>query len=188
MLWVMRPKEHQTPHSWRRFDFTCLSQRPRFWRCTPWVLFLLLLGVPVGASRPVPPDLARSDNLTPVLQLKLARAFSLAMEKIDAHATCRQLYADLGKDPRATLRVTRYFAAPMVEEQRLCRRGVSAYTVVGSPKIYLCRSFVRLPADRAAVVVLHEALHYAGMTEWPADPQALNSAGINRLVAKSCDL
>jgi hypothetical protein len=38
------------------------------------------------------------------------------------------------------------------------------------------------------MTLIHEALHSAGMSEQPHDPDALSSFQINRLVRKNCDL
>lgn len=149
-------------------------------------LIFLLGGQPAGASRPAAPDPGLGAELQPLLENKLSLAFAVASERVLEVPSCRKLFTDLGRDAAATLRVTRYFQAPLIAEQRICRHKVSAYTAVGSPATHLCRSFSYLAVDRAAVVLLHEALHYAGMTESPADPEALTSADINRLVEKSC--
>jgi hypothetical protein len=46
---------------------------------------------------------------------------------------------------------------------------------VGSPSTFVCRLFQRLGDERAAVVLIHEALHHAGLTEYPQDPEAMTS-------------
>ena len=53
---------------------------------------------------------------------------------------------------------------------------------------YLCRSFGRLAPRQAALRLVHEALHQAGLPEAPASPDALASAEINELVARDCRL
>ena len=64
----------------------------------------------------------------------------------------------------------------------------SAFTEVGSSVTYLCRDFGRLAPEQAAIRLVHEALHHAGLPEAPADPTALASAEINELVARDCRL
>jgi hypothetical protein len=53
---------------------------------------------------------------------------------------------------------------------------------------YLCPSFSHRSPHEDAMYLLHEALHYAGQTEFPSDPQALTSSAINRLVRSRCKL
>ena len=147
---------------------------------------LFLPSPPAGAGQPAARPLEH--RLRPVIERKLSEALPLAESRLREHASCGRLFADLGHDGLAALERIRFTSASFIEEQRICRNRASAFTAVGHPITRICRSFARLPANRAAVVVLHEALHYAGMTERPADPEALASAGINRLVAKSCRL
>lgn len=112
----------------------------------------------------------------------------IAESRIRLLPACRQMFSDLGHDGLDRLGGTRYTSASLIEEKRFCRDRASAFTAVGHPVTRLCRSFARLAPDRAAAVLLHEALHFAGMTESPADPEALSSAEINHLVEKSCRL
>jgi hypothetical protein len=67
----------------------------------------------------------------------------------------------------------------------ICERGYAA-TIVGAPSTFVCRNFQHLSDERAALVLIHEALHHAGLTEYPQDPEAMTSARINRMVDKSC--
>lgn len=122
------------------------------------------------------------------MERKLHRAFEVAHRRLHDVESCRELFRDLRHDAFAALHFTRYLPAPLIAEQRICRHHVSAYTRVGSRTTRLCRSFAHLAVERAAVVLLHEALHYAGLPESPANPDALSSAAINQLVAASCDL
>jgi hypothetical protein len=43
-----------------------------------------------------------------------------------------------------------------------------------------------LDTDKAALVLLHEALHFAGLTEQPHDPRAMTSSEINDMVKDRC--
>jgi hypothetical protein len=38
----------------------------------------------------------------------------------------------------------------------------------------------------AAAVLIHEALHYAGLSEQPRDPQGMHARDIDRMVKKAC--
>ncbi len=63
-----------------------------------------------------------------------------------------------------------------------------AFTSLGSAVTRLCPGFARLDDERAAVILLHEALHRAGLDEWPHDPDGLTPQGINELVREGCGL
>jgi len=38
------------------------------------------------------------------------------------------------------------------------------------------------------MVIIHEALHHAGLTEYPQDPNGMTSNQINGMVAEQCGL
>jgi hypothetical protein len=118
---------------------------------------------------------------------KLDSAFTLAVSRVAERPTCRALFAQFGEDGLETLARGLYVPATRVQEDRVCRNA-DAFTWVGVRQTRLCRSFARLPEGRAALVLIHEALHQAGMTEKPLDPQALDSAQINQLVRENCAL
>jgi len=119
---------------------------------------------------------------------QLIVALDLAVERVQKMEECHDLFTDLGADPIVTLsRVTFY---PMGRREALpdmCR-GVDAYTMVGGGPTWLCRDFWRLTDTRAAMIIIHEALHHAGLTEWPKDPDGMRSVAINRMVAERCGL
>lgn len=58
--------------------------------------------------------------------------------------------------------------------------------MVGSRRVTLCPEFATLSTTAAARILIHEALHSAGLGEWPAYPHALMSEEINRMVAGKC--
>ncbi len=124
-------------------------------------------------------------DLASSVERRLEEAFAIARHRLREQPSCRRLFEPFGKDGTAALAVTRYVPATLVQEKRHCRHA-SALTAVRSPITRLCRSFARLPNEIAAQVLIHEALHYAGMPESPMDPTALDSATINALVARSC--
>ena len=67
-----------------------------------------------------------------------------------------------------------------------CDKGALAFTHVGSSITHLCTGFGGLSLDQATIVLIHEALHYAGMEEGPSYKGALTSGAINELVYESC--
>ena len=72
---------------------------------------------------------------------------------------------------------------------RASRRAMPICWVVGSRRWEgLCPSFGDLSSKQAAVVLIHEALHHAGLTEQPADPLGMTPDQRNQLVEASCRL
>lgn len=126
-------------------------------------------------------------SLVPTVRRKLETALLVATQRVRGEAACRRLFEELGADGPTTLESSLYFGADIRQEKRLCK-GTVAFTTVGARPTYLCRAFSRLPANRAATALIHEALHQAGMSEWPLDPQAMEPAQIDRLVRRSCGL
>ncbi len=119
---------------------------------------------------------------------QLIVAFEVALERIQEMKECRDLFTDLGADPMATLsRVSFYPMGHREALPNMCR-GADAYTMVGGGPTWLCRDFWRLTDKRAAMIIIHEALHHAGLTEWPKDPDGMRSMAINRMVAEHCGL
>ena len=57
---------------------------------------------------------------------------------------------------------------------------------VGQPVTFLCPTFAFLKRTEAATVLIHEALHYAGLPEQPSDPHALSPLAISSIVAGHC--
>ena len=147
----------------------------------------------IDLSPTSPSTLARAPGpwmptgLDPTTRRKLSAAFAEALLRLRRHASCRQLFETFGTDGVEVLARTFYYETSARDEQLVCRRA-SAFTSVGGRVTRVCRGFRRLPLNLAAVVLLHEALHNAGMTEKPRDPRALDSAQINQLVAMSCSL
>ncbi len=133
---------------------------------------------------------ARTVGRVPVRERQqLKWAMALAVQRLRERPACRQLFAALGADGLARLAATFYTAPISTAELRTCRRKASAMTSVGCPRTIICSpSFGQLTRRRAAVTLLHEALHHAGLSEYPHEPGALRSAEINHLVKVSCGL
>jgi hypothetical protein len=126
-------------------------------------------------------------NVPPRAHRSLTSAFALAVERLRNRSECQRLFDELGADGLEVLARSLYYGVPLPRERTICRQ-TSAFTNVGGRVTRLCRSFSRLRDDQAAVVLIHEALHQAGLTEKPMDPQALDSAQINELVTDHCAL
>jgi len=129
-----------------------------------------------------------SSRLGSGLTRKLSTGFQVALEHLEEHPGCRSLFHGLSHEARESLSRVVYVPASGRQEQRFCSRGVSAFTEVGSSVTYVCRGFSRLAPAKAAMTLIHEALHHAGLPENPNHADMLNSAEINSLVSQSCSL
>ncbi|MDA8016158.1 MAG: hypothetical protein MPN21_01820 [Thermoanaerobaculia bacterium] len=118
----------------------------------------------------------------------LAGAFRIAVSRLRLHPSCRALFEELGADGEELLAGSLYVRAGSHHETQICGRRVAAFTAIGSPVTRLCRNFRRLDAEQAALILLHEALHFAGLPEAPHEPEAPTSQEINQLVAAGCGL
>lgn len=140
-----------------------------------------------GGDRALRPITAKSMGASE--RRLLSSAFPVAVRQVSERPSCRALFEQLGTDGLLVLGTTIYVRHTAVGNVDLCStRDAVAYTRVGQQTTVLCPAFGRLPIQRAAVVLLHEALHYAGMTERPGHPAALSSGEISGLVESHCAL
>ena len=121
------------------------------------------------------------------VEAKLDRAFALAVHQLDTRPECRALYARLDRDGMSQLSTTLYVPASPERERGICRRALAS-THVGSPATSVCSRFDALPDAEAAMVLLHEALHWSGLTERPMDPNGMSANDINEMVREACGL
>lgn len=124
------------------------------------------------------------------LQFRLRSAHQLARERLEGDDRCRTLFAPLDADGLDILEGSTYGIAQPGPELSICsQRSAAAFTTVGGHQVRLCpREFSRLTVYRAAMILIHESLHRAGMTEWPGDPTGLRSVEINNLIRDRCSL
>lgn len=124
------------------------------------------------------------------LRFQVLAATELAKRRFDREAGCRALFEPFGTDGRELLLQETYLVARSTGERQTCSsRSAAAFTTVGGERTHLCpRRFVELTVSRAAMILIHEALHHAGMPEWPAEPSAPTSEQLNRLIRSSCRL
>ena len=130
----------------------------------------------------------RHPRLPERVQGRLSEGIPVALERLRDHRSCRALFERLGADGATKLRGTSYYPASAQQESRYCRRSAYAFTEVGGSAVVMCRRFGRLSAGEAAIILIHEALHGAGRTEYPSDPGAANAAAITEMVMKGCQL
>ena len=127
-----------------------------------------------------------SGALYPRIHNKLQQAYPVAVDHLRNNPECRDLFVELGANGFKKLSTTLYSQSTVTMERSFCRGGVTAITVIESPSVRLCKRFASLGTVQAATLLIHEALHFAGMSEWPRDPQGLNPREIDALVKKSC--
>jgi hypothetical protein len=125
-------------------------------------------------------------HMPPRVKEKLRAALDLAGQRIREVPECAGLFTELGADGIEILQTTYYFPVLTYKRGLLsCRRAV-AFTYVGEAPTFLCNGFSGLADERAAMIVVHEALHHAGLTEKPQDPKGMTSREINGMVRKGC--
>ena len=129
-----------------------------------------------------------SANLIAPVRRQVALAFRFAQERIRTHPTCSALFGRFGMDGAELLGRARFDGAAFETSFSTCKGGVAAYTTVGSHQIMLCPGFGGITVPGAALILIHEMLHSAGMREKPFDPNGLTPQEINVMVKVSCDL
>ena len=116
----------------------------------------------------------------------LREAFPQALQKIREVPTCRSLFEEFALSGNQRLTTTLYVPPNESRTVDSCDKGVLAFTHVGSSITHLCAGFGGLSLDQATIVLIHEALHYAGMQEAPFYEGARTSRAINELVFDRC--
>ena len=111
-----------------------------------------------------------------------------ANNKLTSLPDCEKMYDDLGANGPTVISSTTYRDGTNTTD---CNNhpGAAAVTQPGSYTVLLCGSvFTNLSSSGAAIVVIHEGLHSAGMTENPPDTTAKTSDQINQMVMANCGL
>jgi hypothetical protein len=139
----------------------------------------------------LPPSVLEGVRLDPGmpcgLRLAVIGALEAAGATLERRKDCRAIFSALGTDGLEVLARSRYVVATARDEEKICKNAV-AFTFVGGPWVGICRGFSRLDELNAATVILHEALHQAGLGEWPLDRRAESSLDITRNVRRRCGL
>jgi hypothetical protein len=141
-------------------------------------------GISAAARRPAGAPL----ELSQALARRLDEGIPVAQKRLRDFASCRALFTRLGSDGAAEVAGASYRPASAEQERRYCRRGVEALTNVGGAAVALCRSFAHLSSQQAAIILIHEALHLAGQTEYPQAARAPDSRALTEMVMSSCQL
>lgn len=124
------------------------------------------------------------------LRFRLISAHGLARSRLGTHAQCRALFESMEANGLALLDDSTYSMARSGAEQSICsERSAAAFTTVSGPLVHLCpRLFSDLTVPKAAMILIHESLHRAGLSEWPSNPAGLRSVEINALIRDRCRL
>ena len=132
------------------------------------------------------PEIAGKMSAKDTFALKIA--YRGAIKRLEKLESCRALFDDLNMDGFQALGTSQYLPVQSDAERAYCARGVHAYTAVGHDQIMICRYF-HVQGERIKVAVLiHEALHTAGMAEAPSDPAAMTAEEITEMVERACAL
>jgi len=121
-------------------------------------------------------------------QRKITASFRIALEKVREVPECQEIFTKLGADGVSALSGMRFYPIGSHELKPNVCSGSAVHTLVGGGPIWVCQKFSRLSNAQAAMVILHEALHHAGLTEQPHDPRGMTSGAINDMVLKRCGL
>ena len=161
----------------------------------PFAVAAVAVSVVVGDEDPVKPWIHAS--MPKRVSARLEAGFELAVERVREVESCGDLFAELGADPLETLTTGIYLPVDSYRrEVEVCGRNSAtsskgaenlAYTTVGGAPTWICRQLARVSNETAAVAVIHEALHHAGLTERPHDRMAMSSIEITRMVKRACE-
>jgi len=121
-------------------------------------------------------------------QFVLSVAFRTAVKRIHEHKSCQELFLGLNLDGIRALSLSHYHLALSDSDQELCRRGAKAVTGIGRAQTRICTTFSRLSRNAKAAILIHEALHTAGLAEAPQSPDAQTSVEITHRVKAACAL
>lgn len=123
------------------------------------------------------------------LRERIAVGFEIATNRVQEVETCSDLFVELGVNAMETLDGTLYMPVFTYRDaKKVCGGRNLAFTFVGSPMTFICADFERLSDQDAAKIIIHEALHTAGLKESPQyrGRGVKTSREINSMVAKSC--
>lgn len=121
-------------------------------------------------------------------RLSLTLAFGVATTKIRRQPSCNALFEELDLGGLEALNRTYYEPAATPSDLALCARGAVALSGLGGRRTRLCGSFNTHSRRDQAAHLIHEALHIAGLSEKPIDPDGLTAHEITVLVKSACRL
>lgn len=147
------------------------------------------LSVSFSESRSAQQDLQPwiHHSMPECLRDKVEIAFEIATRRVREVPECAELFRPFLADGLELLAATLYFPAGLYSQTTRCRHSF-AITLVGGQTTWVCRKAAFHSDERMAMALIHEALHHAGLAEYPQQPTAMLSGEINNLVMRSCDL
>jgi hypothetical protein len=119
------------------------------------------------------------------LKVKLKAAYLTAVDRLRRGSDCRALFAPFEADGVDMLTRSVYARANAGMEATWCRQAVAG-TSVGKKMVFLCRRFASLPVEEAATILIHEAMHRAGMSESQLDRGLMTGDEISSMVRRAC--
>jgi len=135
-------------------------------------------------------------KMDPGVRAKLEAGFELAVNRVREIEACSALFTRFGVEGMEVLKTGLYLPVHSYRHEiAVCGRNptvnswggkVLAYTKVGGTPTWICRHFSRVSTETAAIAVIHEALHHAGLKEWPHDRMAMTSVEITEMVTTAC--
>ncbi len=141
---------------------------------------------PIAALQRTPRRSPLMDHsLQPDLRFTLNDAYQLALFAVRRQPSCEALFGRLGASGEDLLARTVYLGGG---EVGACRASAPAFTCVGCQRTVLCPTFLRLTRPGSAAILIHEALHFAGLKERPAYPGSMSAREITTMVEVSCRL
>jgi hypothetical protein len=150
----------------------------------------------LGFNTPVEPWIHH--KMEPGVREKLEAGFDLAVERVREIKACANLFTRFGVHGIDMLKTGLYLPVHSYRhEVVVCGRNPAtnswgaknlAYTKVGGTPTWICRNFARVSNETAAIAVIHEALHHAGLNERPHDRMAMSSIEITEMVSSACGL
>ena len=137
-------------------------------------------------ASPRKPQIGRGFSAKDAFTLKIA--YGRAIKRLEKDESCRTLFDELNLDGLQALDRSRYQPVRSEAERAHCARGVYAHTAVGGDRIVICRYFHTAHQRTKTAVLIHEALHTAGMSEAPHDPDGKTPEETTEMVEKACGL
>lgn len=125
---------------------------------------------------------------TPTQWDTIAQGEDAAFLRLNCMDSCESLFEPFGQAGFDVLGRTKYFDGSQTDYCQ-SNSNLAAWTRVGWGQVYVCKPFETLSAEGAAIILLHEALHTAGMNESNCPGEAeMTSQEINWVVGANCNL
>lgn len=164
------------------FALLALSVSPIFAQPRQSASTSFAVAAPESLSPDFGPGLAAPDRWA------FTAAFKSAVRQLQERRPCAALFTGLELDGLQALTGTRYERASSRSDRALCKGGISAITSINGSRTRLCHLFSTLPQNDKASILIHEALHTAGLGEWSGGPHPLTSRDITGIVKRACAL